>query len=232
MALIRGNHTFDDQFTQIPNSYLRDSRLSLGAIGLLSQLLSHKPGWEITQENLARANNVGRDAIRTLVNQLVEAGYLIRSEKRQRNSAGHLIGYDYITRDPVLDEPTLAQPTLAEPTLDNPAHKKTIEKNTITKKTIVKRAHPMPDDWKPKQPVYDDIRYIGIDIDREAEKLRNWSLANGKLYKDWDAAFRNWLDKAVDFRASKDYKQLEKERQMRELDAWVAEKMREEGNAN
>ena len=35
MPLIRGYHSFDDHFTQIPNSWLRDTRLSLKAIGLL-----------------------------------------------------------------------------------------------------------------------------------------------------------------------------------------------------
>lgn len=221
MALIRGNHTFDENFTQIPNEYLRDKRLSLAAIGLLGQLLSHRPGWEITQENLAKANNVGRDAIRTLINQLVDAGYLRRSDKRQRNSAGQLAGYDYVTCDPMLGEPTLAEPTLAEPTLVHPLHKKTITKNTINKKTI-KREHSLPKDWKPKESVYTDNRWIGIDIDREAERMRNWSEANGKKYKDWDAAFRNWLDRAIDFQKRKDYREVERERERRELDAWIA----------
>jgi hypothetical protein len=76
MPLIRGHHSFDDHFTQIPNDWLRDKTISLGAKGLLAQLLSHAPGWRISQESLARDNGVGRDAIRTLINELLEAGYL------------------------------------------------------------------------------------------------------------------------------------------------------------
>jgi len=64
MPLVRGRHSFDDQFTQIPNAWLRDNRLSLQARGLLAQLMSHAPGWNITQESLAKANNIGRDAMR------------------------------------------------------------------------------------------------------------------------------------------------------------------------
>jgi len=127
MPLIRGHHSFDDHFTQIPNDWLRDSRISLGAKGLLAQLLSHAPGWRISQENLAFANGVGRDAIRTLINELLEAGYLMRSEDRERNEKGYLGGYTYTTQDPT------AEPTLDNPTQDNPLHK-----NNILKKNNLK----------------------------------------------------------------------------------------------
>ena len=131
MPLIRGEHFVDSHYTQIQNSWLRDERLSLGAIGLIAQISSHKPGWTITIENLARANNVGRDAIRTLVNELMDAGYLSRSKERERNERGHLTSYTYITQDPLEtgDVSSTAKPTLDGPTLDNPHHKKNIEKN-------------------------------------------------------------------------------------------------------
>jgi hypothetical protein len=220
MALIRGHLPFEDDFTQIPNSWLRDNRLSLGSIGLLAQLLSHRPGWKITQDNLAKANNVGRDAVRTMINELVISGYLKKSEKRQRNSAGQLAGYDYVTCDPMLDEPTLAEPTLGEPTQADPTHKKTISKNTISKKTK-ERVRSLPDGWKPKETLYLDDRYSVLDIDSEAESFRNWCLANGKQYADWDAAFRNWLKKGLDFYAKKHYKDVERETARRELDDWL-----------
>jgi biotin operon repressor len=127
MPLIRGHHSFDDHFTQIPNDWLRDSRISLGAKGLLAQLLSHAPGWRISQENLAFANGVGRDAIRTLINELLEAGYLMRSEDRERNEKGYLGGYTYTTQDPS------GEPTLDKPTQDNPLHKNNIFKNNNLK---------------------------------------------------------------------------------------------------
>ena len=127
MPLIRGHHSFDDHFTQIPNDWLRDSRISLGAKGLLAQLLSHAPGWRISQENLAFANGVGRDAIRTLINELLEAGYLMRSEDRERNEKGYLGGYTYTTQDPS------GEPTLDKPTQDNPLHKNNILKNNNLK---------------------------------------------------------------------------------------------------
>lgn len=119
MPLIRGKHSFDDQFTQIPNAWVRDNRLSLQARGLLVQLMSHAPGWKVTQESLAHANNIGRDAMRSILNELIEFGYLEKSEKRERNANGTLGGYVYTTHEPTQAEPMLAEPTQAEPTHKN-----------------------------------------------------------------------------------------------------------------
>ena len=138
MPLIRGTHSFDDHFTQIPNDWLRDKNLSLAAIGLLAQLMSHSPGWTITQERLAKANKIGRDGMRTVLNELLEAGYLVRSEKRERNDRGQLAGYIYTTSEPTQGAPTLAEPTQAEPT-----HKKnsSLEENQLENKTRETNAH-------------------------------------------------------------------------------------------
>lgn len=138
MPLIRGNHSFDDHFTQIPNHWLRDKNLSLAAIGLLAQLMSHSPGWTITQERLAKANKIGRDGMRTILNELLQAGYLVRSDKRERNDMGQLAGFVYTTAEPMQDEPTLAEPTLAKP-----PHKKNIslEENKLENKTRETSAH-------------------------------------------------------------------------------------------
>lgn len=36
----------------------------------------------------------------------------------------------------------------------------------------------------------------GLDVDRELAKFRNWAAAEGKTKRDWDAAFRKWLQDA------------------------------------
>lgn len=139
MPLIRGHHEFDDNYTQVPNGWLRDQRLSLGAIGLLAQLLSHKPGWTVSQQKLAQANNCGRDKIRRHVDELIAAGYLARSETQRHDPLGRLMGYDYTTVDPpLLDLPTKGKPTKENPTQGNHTAKNTITKNTSSKNTIDK----------------------------------------------------------------------------------------------
>jgi hypothetical protein len=130
MALIRGHHDFDDHFTQIPNDWVRDDRLTLEARGLLAQIMSHRPGWNLSIKSLAGRNHVGRDKVKRILDELLKFGYLERSEKQAHDERGHLAGYDYYTRDPqgVTQEPCKAEPTQAEPVKADKPPKKTIPK--------------------------------------------------------------------------------------------------------
>lgn len=98
----------------------------MGARGLLAQIMSHRPGWRITLASLADTNNVGAQAIRTMMNELMTAGYIERSADRERGERGRLGDYTYITKDP--HSPDDVSPTLAEPTLVKPHTKNNILK--------------------------------------------------------------------------------------------------------
>ena len=102
MAVIRGHHSFDEKFTQIPNDWLRDERLSLKAIGLLAQIMSHTPGWNMSIRSLAKNNRCGTESIKAAIEELEKWGYLKRS-KQKHDAQGRFIDFDYITQDP---EPT------------------------------------------------------------------------------------------------------------------------------
>ena len=39
----------------------------------------------------------------------------------------------------------------------------------------------------------------GVDVDAELKAFGNWHTAKGSTYKDWQAAWRTWCDKAVEF---------------------------------
>lgn len=122
MPLIRGHHTFDDHFTQIPNDWVRDSRLSLKAIGLLTQLMSHRPGWNMSISSLARFNKTGTDTIKSAVKELELLGYLTRSEKQEHNEDGTFADYIWTTADPFQNPDTVKSASGKQDT-----------KNTITK---------------------------------------------------------------------------------------------------
>ena len=124
MPLIRGHHTFDDQFAQIPNAWLRDARLSLKAIGLLGQIMTHSPGWNMSINSLATRNNVGREQIRTAIGELEEFGYLTREQSREDGRFAETI---WRTSDPT-DIPLSENPTSENPTI----------KNTIPKEEQIK----------------------------------------------------------------------------------------------
>jgi hypothetical protein len=122
MPLIRGHHTFDDHFTQIPNDWVRDARLSLKAIGLLTQLMSHRPGWNMSISSLARFNKTGVDTIKSAVKELELYGYLTRSSKQEHNDDGTFADFVWTTADPFQNPDTV-----------KPVSGKQDTKNTITK---------------------------------------------------------------------------------------------------
>jgi hypothetical protein len=127
MPLIRGHHSFDEHFAQIPNSWLRDSRLSLEARGLLAQIMSHRPGWNLSVRSIAQQNSIGKDKVKRILDELLAHGYLERSDKQGKDQQGRMTSYDYITRDP---EPVAVAPRADKPyTADRPT-KNTISKNT------------------------------------------------------------------------------------------------------
>jgi len=108
---------FEGHFTQIPNAWLRDTNLSLRAIGLLAQLLSHRDGWSVTIKSLATINGCGRDAIRSAVQELEACGYLAREQSR--TGGGEFGQAVWITCSPSTDYPATVEPSAVKP-----AHKK------------------------------------------------------------------------------------------------------------
>jgi len=137
LAIIRGLHEFDEHYTQIPNAFLRDETVSLEARGLLGQILSHKPGWTMSIKSVAHQNKVGRDKVKRILDELINAGYLERSEQQRHDENGYLAGFDYTTKTPegVTQKPCKVKPYKAEPYKVSRAPKKTKSKKTNSKKT-------------------------------------------------------------------------------------------------
>jgi hypothetical protein len=132
MPLIRGHHAFDNHFTQIPNAWLRDDRLSFKARGLLALVMSHSRGWSLSINSLAEQNQEGKDAIRSAINELEKFGYLTRTQVKDGGRFGETV---WTTHDP--DETPLADLPLAEnPTTGNPTTKNNNLKEEQVKKNI------------------------------------------------------------------------------------------------
>lgn len=126
MPLIRGHHAFDDHFTQIPNAWLRDTRLSLKARGLLSMIMSHRQGWSLSIASIARDSQEGKDAIRSAIAELEKFGYLERSQVNESGRYGEAI---WTTQDPA------DLPLSENPLSDNPQPKNTNNKEEHIKNT-------------------------------------------------------------------------------------------------
>ncbi|RQY50976.1 hypothetical protein DF109_32500 [Burkholderia stagnalis] len=113
-----------------------DRRLSWAARGLLICLLCKPDHWEVSVANLVnetanslRANSGGhtkRDGVKALLGELIQAGYVRRSDKPRHNEDGSFAGYDYVVTEvptlpdgkrlPSPDQPSTDQPSTVHPT--------------------------------------------------------------------------------------------------------------------
>ena len=168
MPLIRGHHTFDDHFTQIPNDWVRDSRLTLKAIGLLTQLMSHRPGWNMSISSLARFNKTGVGTIKSAVEELELNGYLKRSEKQEHNDDGTFADFIWTTADP----------------FQNPDTVKPVSGKQDTKNTITKEQQPIKNKQENTDTGFDKFWELYPKRIAKADALKAWNKAIKKKTAD------------------------------------------------
>jgi hypothetical protein len=190
MPVIRGHHSFDDHFTQIPNAWVRDERLSFKARGLLVLILSHTAGWSLSINTLAKQNQEGKDAIRAAINELEMLGYLSRTQQNENGRFGESV---WTTNDPS------DIPSSENPPSENPTTKKNITKEEQTKeyKKSTKISVPFHvtdelKDW------FVDAK-LPVDWMQQTDLFVDYYLGTGKTMKDWAAAWRNWMRKAAEY---------------------------------
>ena len=72
----------NQNYTVMSNYHLRDTRLTLKAVGLLSKMLSLAEEWEYSTRGLASICKEGVDAIGAALKELEKCGYLVRHQLR------------------------------------------------------------------------------------------------------------------------------------------------------
>ncbi len=156
MGVIRVEHNAN--YTTMANYHLRDRRLSLRAVGLMSKMLSFPEDWDYTVKGLASICVEGRDAVRKALMELEAAGYLVREQTR--GSHGSFAGNDYtlyeaptaaenppLTENPSAGEPSAAEPSAGKPLTENPPQINNLL-NQSTKGT--KHAPASSTSWEPE----------------------------------------------------------------------------------
>ena len=81
-------------YTVMSNTHLKDKRLSLKAIGLLSIVLSLPDDWHYTVNGLVGIVKDGKDSVESAIKELKKNGYL-RVEKIYPNENSNRIQYQY-----------------------------------------------------------------------------------------------------------------------------------------
>lgn len=135
MGVIRVEHTRD--FTVMSNCHLRDNRLSLRAIGLMSKMLSNVDDYQYTVSGLAASCKEGRDAVRKALQELEAAGYLAREQ--EHGDGGKFIGNNFVLHEspqtvesyqPLTEKPPTVKPSTEKPLTVNPTQRNTNTRNT------------------------------------------------------------------------------------------------------
>lgn len=112
MAIIKV-HT-NDQYTAMSNHHLRDTSLTLPAMGLLSFMLSCSDKFKFSIEGLTKCSGSGETATRTALMELRNKGYVVVS--RSTNEQGKVAEWVY----DIYETPHVEKPDVEIPHVDNP----------------------------------------------------------------------------------------------------------------
>ena len=105
-------------YTVMSNYHFKDKKLSFRAKGMLSMLLSlPEETWEYSVKGFAATSSDGVDSVRSMLKELEDNGYLVRTRERdEQGRLGRCIYFVYETPQPMSETPTLEKPIQAEPT--------------------------------------------------------------------------------------------------------------------
>ena len=117
MAVYRVNK--NRSYTVMANFHLRDKRLSLKAVGLLSKMLSFNDGWKFSTRGLSAICKEGPDAILSALRELENNGYLVRHRKRDAKGRISSMVFE-IYEEPQTVLPDTENPHMENPDVDNP----------------------------------------------------------------------------------------------------------------
>ena len=115
---IRKIKGLESNFTIVPNKAIND-KLSWAARGMLLYLCSKPDDWQVNITDLVNqttgtAKRSGRDAVRKIMDELVECGYMRKTQARisgKFQNVDHEVSFQPFTGNPYTVNPSTANPT-------------------------------------------------------------------------------------------------------------------------
>lgn len=141
-----------DNYTSISNDFLQDPYISFEAKGLAASLLSRPEDWEINVSALMSEGKIGRDKVNKIIQELIKAGYMYKSQSRTSGKFSRNILFisdekDYLFEEviekerssPLTEKTATVKSVTGEPLTANPEQQtkdytNTNKTNTTTKK--------------------------------------------------------------------------------------------------
>jgi DNA-binding transcriptional MocR family regulator len=140
------------------------------------------------------------------INNLVEMGLVNRIERTRDNGSQTSNAYELMLKNatpPVAkcDPTPLQNCDPHNPVINNPVNINLFGAEAA-KPSKQKKAIALPENWVPSDKNTADAQERGFtmqEIDHEADQFRNYHIAKGSTFKNWDAAWRTWLGNARKF---------------------------------
>ena len=214
MSIIRGPRP-QSHFYILDKSISEDLRLSWAARGMLVFLLGKPDHWEVSVASLVNATSgsirqsgghTKRDGVKVLIGELIDAGYMTKSEKPKHGETGCFEGYDYVVCEvPSPDNPSMADqpspdwPSPAEPSPANPTQVSTdVLVRTEKAGSIDARGSRLPADWEPNEHYIEFCRQERPDLNVRdvAGQFRDYWISQPGVKgrkTNWLATWRFWV---------------------------------------
>lgn len=190
MSIIRAPRP-EGNFYMLNKSISEDQRLSWGARGMLVFLLGKPDHWEVsthhligqTKDCLGKAS--GRDAVRGLIRELEQAGYL--QIYLERAEGGEFGGRSYtVSESPATDYPGPVEPSPVNPPLVSIEGKQGLNKAASTEKPMAEAFEVF---WKlyPNKKSKKDARKAWEKLKPSADLRQTLmtALGNHRVSRDW-----------------------------------------------
>lgn len=206
-TFVRCPHDKENPYVMINRNLTRNSDLSFQARGFLFYLLSNIDSWSINREYIMRTQNVGKDKLKSMIDELIEAGYI--SMQRITTREGHRPVKYLVSEFPRFKEniPQAENPHVENAHVGNPGTKevtkekeriKEEERNARSEGSLAKTASIQ---FNKKTNILEDIPieelkilYPNIDIPLQIKKMEKWLIENPKKQKkNYNRFVSNWL---------------------------------------
>lgn len=221
IRILRGKHDKENPYAQISRKMIRDKSLSPKAKGVLCFLLSLPENWDTHPRQLADSLGVSKDQIYTVLKELIKTRYAIKIESKGEKGRFKSVTYHFfeekqeVTSEIKIKSTVSGFPDTVFPDTETPALRINIEEEISIQNTNNTPPNPQkgepPDGGKTAKAVRVcesfgshvkltkeehkalNEKYGESVITEIIEEMNDWCLANGKSYKDYAAAIRQWM---------------------------------------
>lgn len=194
-------------YTCIDNQVFWDHSLSLKAKGLLAQIYSLPDDWDYSIKGLATLFSDGETAVSNAIQELIDHGYIVRTQKT--NQYGRFDGYEYDIYETPQTQNNITEPE--KPYSENPVTENPLSENPAQLNTNILSTNELNTNRidiicdKPKKsrfipPTIEEVRAYcrernsSVDPDKFFEYFQtgNWKDSKGNPVKNWKQKIITW----------------------------------------